>query len=142
MRFHESFGILVFVFVLAVGCSKKSTSDFIPDPQGWFIESYDNGTITVQHDGYRYTASCESSRSFNNSDSITDPKNVIESPTCNVAIGLVGHNIQPLDGKQKDADGWTANMWNFGSTLALRRSRDEHTPWTQEEFKISSVKPK
>jgi hypothetical protein len=142
MRFHERFGILVFVFALVIGCSKKSTPDFIPDPQGWFIESYDNGTITVQHEGNVYKALCDGSRSFNNRPSAFDPLNVIASPTCNVSIGLVGHNIQPLEGKQKDGDGWTVNMWNAGSILALRRWRDEQTPWIQEEFKISSVKPK
>jgi hypothetical protein len=52
MRFQRF--ILVLVFTL-VGC-KKLMPDFIPDPQGWFIESYDNGTITVQHNGYRYVA--------------------------------------------------------------------------------------
>jgi hypothetical protein len=118
MRFQRF--ILVLVFTL-VGC-KKPTPDFIPDPQGWFIESYDNGTITVQHNGYRYTASCDRSRSFNNSDSITDPGNMIESPTCHVAIGLVRHNIQPLEGKLKNADGLTLNMGNVGSILVLRRS--------------------
>jgi hypothetical protein len=98
--------------------------------------------ITVEHEGNLYTASCDISRSFNNAASITDKNNVVEFSSCDIAIGLVGRNVQSFQGKQKDAEGWTINMWNAGSTLALRKWRDERTPWKQEEFKISSVKKK
>ncbi len=127
---------------LLTGSSRKSAPDFIPDPQGWFIVSYDSGLITVQHESNTYKATCDSSRSFNNAASITDKNNVVEFPTCDLAIELVGHNVQPFDGKQKDADGRIVNMWNVGGTLALRSWHDEHTPWKQEEFKITSVTAK
>jgi hypothetical protein len=126
---------------LMVGCGQKSapTPDFIPDPQGWFIESYDQGLITVQHQGNVYKATCDSSRTFN----ITDKNNnVIESSTCNLVIDHVGHNVQPEDGKQRDANGNIVTMWNVGAVLALRSVNNEHAPWRQEEFKITSVKPK
>lgn len=45
---------------LIAGCSKKpekSAPDF-PDPRGWFIESYDKGVITVQHESYTSKAAC------------------------------------------------------------------------------------
>ncbi len=110
-----------------------------PD-RNWFIESYDNGVITVRHEGNRYTGTCDVSRSFNNAISATDPNNVAEFATCYLAVEFVGHSVQPFEGKQKDASGWTVNMWNVGPTLALRRWRDEKTPWQQEEYKITSVR--
>jgi len=48
------------------GCSKKPAPASIPDPRGWFTESYDNGVITVQHEGNTYKATCDISYHFNN----------------------------------------------------------------------------
>jgi len=127
---------------LIAGCSKKSEPASIPDPRGWFIESYENGFIVVQHEGNTYKATCDISRSFNNAASITDENNVHEFQGCDLAIELVGHTVQPFEGKQKDADGRIIKMWNVGSALALRRWRDERTPWRQDEFKITSVTSK
>lgn len=128
----------VIVAGFLAGCSKKATTDK-PDPRGWLIESFNNGVVTVQHEGNTHKASCDISRSVNNAASVTDQNNVHTFSTCDLVIGFVGRNVQPFDGKQKDADGWTTNMWNVGSTLALRSWRDEHTPWRQEEFVITSV---
>ena len=52
------------------GCS----TDTRPDPHTWFVTSYDNAIITVQHDGRIYKATSETSKSFNNATMITDPK--------------------------------------------------------------------
>jgi hypothetical protein len=130
---------IVLVGLLAAGCSKKSSPDFTPDPSGWFIESYDNGSITVQHEGNTYKATCDTSRSFNNTASITDKNNVVEFSSCDMPIGLVGHNVQPFEAKQRDDDGRIVNMWNVGNTLALRSWLNEKTPWRQEDFRITSV---
>lgn len=143
--FTPTLNALLFAFViigLLAGCGKKPAPNFIPDPRGWFIESYDNGVITVQHEGNTYKATCDISRSFNNAASVADENNVQKFSNCDMAIGLVGHNIQPFEGTQKDANGRTIIMWNIGSTLALRSWRDEHTPWRLEEFKITSVTKK
>src|SRR5450755_1278387 len=43
-----------------------------PDPRSWFVQSYRDGVITVLHEGKTYTATCESSRSFNNGSSALD----------------------------------------------------------------------
>jgi hypothetical protein len=93
----------------------------------------------VLYNGYTYKAKCDSSRSFNNAESVTDPRNVIEFSTCATAIALVGREVQPFEGKQPNADGRIVLMWNVGDTLALRSWRDEHTPWKLEEFRITSV---
>jgi hypothetical protein len=108
-------------------------------PGGWFIESWDNSVLTVRHNGYTYKARCDTSESFNNAGSITDEKNVVTFSTCDLAIGLVGHSVQPLDGKQRDLDGQIVVMWSVGHTLALRSWKDEHTPWRHENFIITSV---
>jgi hypothetical protein len=95
--------------------------------------------LTVGHEGRTYKATCDTSRSFNNAASITDAKNVIVFQSCDLPIGLVGRTVQGLEGRRRDAEGNVVNMWNVGSTLALRSWRDEHTPWRQDEFKITEV---
>ncbi len=140
-RYNRGVKALVSAVVVAgllAGCSRKPTTDKT-DPRGWFIESYNNGLVTVRHEGDTYKARCDISRSFNNADSVTDPNNVHTFPTCDLVVGFVGRNVQPFEGKQKDASGWTTNMWNVGSTLSLRSWRDERTPWRQDEFVITSV---
>jgi len=133
-RMRLPFFILV-VAALLCGCSRKPATD----RRNWLIESYENRVITVQHEGNTYKATCETSRSFNNAPSITDPQNVHEFSTCDMAIGLVGHEVQPFEGKQRDPDGRIVIMWNVGGTLALRSWKDEQTPWRQEDFRITSV---
>jgi hypothetical protein len=111
----------------------------VTDPKCWFINSYENGVITVQHEGKTYKAKCDISRSFNNAKSITDPNNVVTFENCSLAIDLVGTNVQPFEGKEKDTKGNVVVMWNVGSMLALRSWRDEHSPWRIDEFIIISV---
>jgi len=112
------------------GCNKKIVSD----PRDWFIQSYDNGVITVQHEGFTYKATCDPSSSLYDLD---DPK----VPTgCDTAIGLVGHEVQTFEGKQRDTEGRFVIMWNVGGLLTLQSVKgDEKTSWRREEFKISSV---
>jgi hypothetical protein len=127
-------GVLIgLAAAILAGCSRKPTT-----PK-WLIESYSDGVVTVRHEGNTYKARCNISRSFNNADSVTDPSNVHMFHTCDLAVGLVGQSVQPFGGKQKDASGWTINMWSVGSTIVLRSWRDEHTPWRQDEFLITSV---
>lgn len=133
---------LVFASLVAgflVGCRKPTTDT--PDPQSWFIESYTDGVITVQREGRRYKAKCDSSRSFN-ADSFADPNNFLTFRTCDLVGRFVGRNVQPFESKQKDSSGWTITMQEVGSTLVLRRWRDEHTGWKQEEFVITAVTKK
>lgn len=110
-----------------------------PNQGGWFVESYQQGVLTVSHEGKTYKAVCDTSRSFNNAASITDPRNVIVFQSCDLAIELVGSTVQGFGGKQKDSQGNVVNMWNVGSSLALRSRRDERTPWRQDEFRITEV---
>jgi hypothetical protein len=107
---------LLSLSAVSVGCGGRTAFD----GHSWLIESYDNGVITVQHEGYTYKATCDSSRSFNNADSVTDARNIIEFHACDLAIGLVGHKVQPFEGKRRDAEGRIVAMWNVVSILALR----------------------
>lgn len=103
--FHFMIANTLMLAGFLAGCGKKHAPDLIPNPQGWFIESYDNGVITVQHEGDTYKATCDISRSFNNAPSVTDENNVVVFHACDMAIGLVGTNVQPFEGQQKDAKG-------------------------------------
>jgi len=132
---------LGFLAALPLGAQCAAT-DLAANSEGWFIESYDSGVITVQHEGNTYKAKCEISRSFNNAASVTDENNVFVFQGCEMPIGLVGKTIQPFGGEKRDADGSIVIMWNVGSTLALRSWRDDHTPWRMDEFVITSVTKK
>lgn len=109
------------------------------DSLGWTIESYEQGVITVTHQGSTYKATCNVSRSFNNAPSVTDSKNVVEFPTCDLPVDLVGHVVQPFLGQQRDATGRIVSMRNVGSILAIQQSRNDNTPFRIDEFIITSV---
>jgi hypothetical protein len=127
---------LLLVSIASIGgCGRKP----VADPRNWFIESYDNGVITVHHEGYTFKATCDTSQSFNNAASIMDPNNVVKFSTCDTAIALVGHEVQPFGGRQRDLDGRIVMMWSVGHTLALRSWKNEQTPWKQEELRVTSV---
>ena len=112
-------------------CSRKPALD----PHVWFIESYDNGVITVQHDGNTYKATCSGRTSYS-----SDFKDVTTLPNCGNAVELVQHSVQPFGGELKrEADGRTLVILNVGSRLVLRSTKDEHSPLIDEEFTITSV---
>jgi len=134
---HKALVFAALVAGFLVGCRKPTTDT--PDPQSWFIESYTDGFVTIQHQGKRYKAKCDTSRSFTPADLVANPTNGLALNTCDLVVTFVGRNVQPFESKQKDSSGWTTNMWNVGSTLVLRRWRDEHTPCKQEEFVITAV---
>jgi hypothetical protein len=117
----------------------RSPSQAGVDSLGWTIESYEQGVITVTHQGSTYKATCNVSRSFNNAPAVTDSKNVVEFPTCDLPVDLVGHVVQPFLGQQRDATGRIVSMWNVGSILAIQQSRNDNTPFRIDEFIITSV---
>src|ERR1700730_10248553 len=80
---------------------RQSPGQSRSDDQGWTIESYEQGIITATHQGSTYKAACNVSRSFNNTESTTDSKSVVEFPTCDLPVDLVGHVVQPFLGQQK-----------------------------------------
>ena len=117
------------------GCTNRTAVN----PKNWFVESYENGVITVRHENNTYRAKCYASTSINNTGSISDPKDAISFPTCDTVTRVVGREIQPWEGDQADAEGWVYKMYQVGGALTLREWRDVHTPWRLEEFKIASV---
>ena len=119
------FSILVVAGLLS-GCRRDH-------PRNWLIESYEDGRITLKHDGNTYKAKCDGGMSF------TPFESFVQNSTCEMAIGLVGHEIQPFEGKQRNADGRIVVMWNVGDDLALKSVKDDRTPWRQEHFIITSV---
>ena len=80
-RRRKSLVAIRVVIGLFVGCGGRPVSS----AHAWLIASYDNGVITVQHDGNTYKVTCDTSTSFNNADSLTDPRNAVEFHTCDTA---------------------------------------------------------
>ena len=134
--------ICIVLATLASGCRNRSANH-----DGWLIESYDRGVITVSHARRTYKASCSTSRSFNNTSFASDPKLPVRPPaeqtvvsfaSCDLPISLVGRTIRGFGGEHRDADGRIVVMWEVGDNrLALRSWRDEHTPWREDEFTIT-----
>jgi hypothetical protein len=138
------------------GCSRKPTTDFIPDHRGWFIRSWDHGVFTIHSEGITYEATCDGTSSsdkghslFVSSDGRTESDGG-ESysgspPKCDLTIGLVGHDVEafeptllPAGGKRKGADGWIVTMVHSGTSLMLQCWRDKDTQRT-EGLKILSA---
>ena len=120
--------------------AQTPTGTRAPRPQApWLIESWQDGTITAVHEGLRYQASCDTRGLFSHPDL---PETVTGVPIrCDLAIDLVGQSVQGLEGQRRDADGWVVSMWNAGQSLVVKRWKDDHTPYRQDAFVITSVKP-
>jgi hypothetical protein len=112
------------------------------DRFGWTVESYDQGVITVRHQGSTYKATCNVSRLFNSAPSVTDSNSIVELPTCDLPVDLVGHVVQPFLGQKTDTAGRIVSMWNVGSILAIQQSRTDNAPLRIDEFMITSVASK
>jgi hypothetical protein len=56
---------------------------------------------------------------------------------CGAAVELVGHDVQPFEGGQRESNGWVVRMWSYRDDLTLHRRHDDYTE--QEFFKITSV---
>ena len=108
------------------------------DDLGWIIESYQQGLMTVRHQGRTYKATCNVSRSFSSGQSAVSA-GVTEFSTCDLPVDLVGRVVQPFLGQQRDAAGRIISMWNVGSILAIQQSRSDNTPTRIDEFVITSV---
>ena len=101
----------------------------------WFIESYNNGVITAQHDGHTYSATCVETSSYTK-----DFSDVTRSPKCTLSIELVGHEVKAFGAEvNPDADGRTIVALTVGERLVFRMSHGEGSGVRDEEFKINSV---
>ena len=129
---------LAIVLLLALSASSCAWRS-VPSSENWFVESYSSGILTVQHEGHEYTASCDFGTSFNAPNS-GKPDDWQYSPhLCDAALELVKKEIQPFGGRRRDEKGRIVNMWTVGDLLVLRCWENEHTPWRQEHFKVTSV---
>src|SRR4051794_7941044 len=93
----KSLPVVLVVAGLLGGCSKSP----VPYVHSWFIDSYDNGVITVQHEGYTYKASCDTSQSFNNAASITIRKTWSNSALATRPLRLWGTASSHLTGRSE-----------------------------------------
>lgn len=124
-----------------IGCAHAPATDGEPSaPPGWTVESWDHGVFNIRNGENIYTAICDGTEtvfggevSLVSSDGSVSLRNGSQQfqgsvPTCDLAVGLVGHTVQPLDanllpagGKEKDPDGWAVTMTHSGSSLMLKR---------------------
>jgi hypothetical protein len=141
------FCTVLFALLFVLSCGKADQPQQMPtvtpgqqatEPQAqlpWFIESYDNGVITVRHDGKVYKASCVETSSY-----AKDFANVTRSPNCNLGIELVGHEVKAFGAQvSPDANGRTIVALNVGERLVFRMWHDNDPGLRDEEFKITSV---
>lgn len=136
----------------AIGCSREPSTKPVAEDRRWFIESWDNGVITVRHEGKVYKATCYAAVLVSErvapsyGDFVPGGKDVIDMPCGLLAVELVGRNVQPFppagsnlaDQKQRDADGYIVVMDDPALTLKLL-SWKERSPWHQENYRITSV---
>jgi hypothetical protein len=105
--------------------------------RAWFVESYENGVVTVKHNGNIYKATCEVRGAYS-----VEHRNDVESADCEMPTRLVGREVQPyegtFEGMHRNADGLVVVMWDSGNALMLRSYRTDQA-WTHERFKITSV---
>jgi len=102
---------------------------------GWRVEAFENGSITVRHEGNLYKATCLSSTTLNPPPS----GGVTRYPACDLAYDLVGRTLQPFGGTEKDSNGRRIVMFNVGDVLMLQSVIDAQSPSRTDEFKIESI---
>ena len=128
---------LVLGAVFFTGCEKPASE--VPVANSWFIESYRDGVIAVEHEGKEYKAKCDSSTSYIPATSFAPRIDGTTSNRCDLVGTLVGRNIQPFETNQKDSNGWTMKMWIAGNVLILRKCHGESSPCSEEEFMTTAV---
>ena len=99
----------------------------------------------VQFDGRVYEAKCDTVRSFRAA-TPAGPREYVSSsntsPVCTLQADLVCTIVQVRGGLTRGTDGWITEMWSDGRLPTLSRWKDADTVGLQEEFVITSVKPK
>ena len=109
----------------------------------YFVESYDNGSISVRHEGKIYKATCVSGTSFY-PPTDTNDLGVKSSTTCDLTVGLVGQEVQPfLDAKGGERLCNAVCMGVVGGAIFDQRYVNQAGKGFQldrsDEFKITSV---
>jgi hypothetical protein len=141
---REATAAFIFAAVLLAGCGTTAKGV-------WVIESWNQGTVTVRHEGLRYQATCEGSidsqgGSLNvNGKAFADALDRGADPKCDAITPFVGRSVAPLatdlrpaGGMAKGLDGPIVTMAEAGNTLMLKCWRDEQTN-TSVLFTIRSV---
>jgi hypothetical protein len=151
--------ITLVILGMAVLCILFAASAYGPlsTSNPWTIQSWQNGTITVEHDGRIYNATCNSSASITVPPGYTlaSPKYDFPfSPNCDLPIRLVGKPVQNAEtlaqtglilrrrgdlrtDLKAEADGSVTAMWSEDWFLTLQTTKDGHG--TSDQFTITSV---
>ncbi len=99
-----------------------------PNPRAWFVESYENGVVTVRHNGNLYKAMCEVNGIYS-----IEHRNDIESADCEMPFGWWDAKCSPTRARSKACtETRTVWLWSCGiaETLscceAIRPTRAGH----------------
>ena len=129
---------LLIVLVLA-GVTSAQTSRPAPPrkPEGWLIQSWEDGVLTVMHQGLIYQAKCAESVVV-----APDKKGHLSS-NCTLAIDFIGREIQTPQywRSVSDEDGWIVDALSADGSLWIARWQREPYSNQTDHYTITSVHP-
>jgi hypothetical protein len=149
--------VLCILFAASAYGPRKKKARPLSTSTPWTIQSWQKGTITVEHDDRIYDATCNSSASITVPPGYTlaSPKYDFPfSPNCDLPIRFVGKPIQNAEtlvptclyprrrrylrtDLKAEADGSVTAMWSEDWFLTLQTTKDGHG--TSDQFTITSV---
>jgi hypothetical protein len=152
--------VLCILFAASAYGPRKKKARPLSTSTPWTIQSWQKGTITVEHDGTIYDATCNSSASITVPPGFTliSPKYDFPfSPNCDLPIRFVGKPVQNAEtlaqtglilrwridlrtDLKAEADGSVTAMWCEDRLLTLQTTKDGHG--TADEFTITKVHPR
>ena len=129
----------VLIALALAGITPAQTSKPAPPkkPEGWLIQSWEDGVLTVLHEGLIYKAKCAESVVVG-----PNAKGHV-SPGCTLAIDLIGREIQPPHywRSVSEEDGWVVDaLSGEGSLWIARWTRESYSSQT-DHYTITSVRP-
>ena len=128
---------LLIVLALA-GVASAQTSKPAPPkkPEGWLIQSWEDGVLTLLHQGLTYKAKCAESVVVG-----PNAKGHI-SAGCTLAIDLIGREIQPSHyWRPVSDDGWVVDALTAEGSLWIARWKRESYSSQTDHYTITSVRP-
>jgi hypothetical protein len=121
------------------GVTFAQTSRSAKKPEGWLIQSWEDGVLTVTHQGFIYKAKCAESVVV-----APDAKGHV-SRGCTLAIDLIGREIQPAKYwrpvSDSDAGGWIVDLSSADGSLWIARWQRESYSNQTDHYTITSVRP-
>lgn len=142
--------VLALAWVILVTGASISNHHPKPTPPDdtWLLESWDNGTLILHHQGYVYTTKCESSSAVYPDQPLGD-HNPSNFHTCGITtVDYIGQSLPNFHtGKQDppDANGETKTVISAAGMVQIsihrERPKDKVNVVLNDEYKILSISP-